>query len=748
MGGRVTPVNRDEPCSMNGGSDTFKTIQTCTLILLGLGFGSSILAHDGGTQPAGAGTAAVGPELGELLTPEEKQWVAEHPVIRFAPDRSWRPIDFLTSEGQHAGIAADYLQLIAQRLGIRFVSSGPARRHEAIEKMTANQIDLIASCVITDDRKQSMLFTPAYLDLRNVIIVPNTGPARIALKDLKGLRVAVVTGHAVRNHIAAEVPEAQIRRVPDFRAGIRQVSFGHVDALIGDIAAVTFQIQKDGITNLRIAGNVGFNYHVGIASRQDWPELNRVLTKALATVTPEERQAIYSKWIRLDEAGSPFPGPEFWLWSGVALLAVLAMLGGIIAWNRTLKREVRIRTEQLSNELAERQRAEQERRRLEEDLRQAQKMDVLGTLAAGIAHDFNNLLTIMMGFTAVARAQLPPDHPAQEPLITSETAIKDASGITRSLLTLSRKSAPVKTPVNLRRVVDESVRLLRRVMPNSIQVERAQSSDEPLVINADEGQLHQVLMNVITNARDAMPQGGRICVSTCSAEGGEGSSDERCEWAVLEVSDNGPGMPLEVLEHAFDPFFTTKPKGQGTGLGLAMVQAIINEHGGTIRIDSRSGEGTRVIIRLPVCGHGTEEVPHLPEKAGQQPRKPYSVLLAEDSPQVRTIFARALERSGYSVVEVGGGDEAMTLLSTRTQSFDVAILDYDLPEVDGLEIARRIHSQSPAFPILIVSGNPDLDMTETEHFRRLCKPFATSELVSLIPQLIEAGRTQASSPRA
>lgn len=712
-----------------------RSVSVWTLVTVGLACGTAVLVC--GEAQAGSGPTAAAVSPAKFLSETEREWLAAHPVIRFAPDQSWPPIDFVRADGRHAGIAADYLKLVEERLGVRFVQVYSPAWDETMTKLSSREIDFVATCVLTPERQERMLFTSAFLRLRNVIIVPNAAPERVKLRELEGRRIAVVAGHAIRDYVATQLPTATIKLVPDFRTGLREVSFGNADAMVGDIASASYLIQQDGITNLRIGGRVGYDYPLRFASRNDWPELNQILEKALATITPEERQAIYSQWVRLEHS-SLLTSQVFWVWSAVAVLMAGLVLAGIVFWNRALKRQVRLRTEQLSNELAERRRAEQERRRLEEDLRQAQKMEVLGTLAAGVAHDFNNLLTVISGFTGTARLTLPPDHPAQEHLGLVETAVKDACGITRSLLTLSRKAASIKAPVDIGKVVKDSLRLLKCILPGGCELEVIARNEEPLFVNADVGQLHQVLLNLVTNARDAMAGGGciRVCVSG-SAETA-GPAGRVSQSAILVVSDTGEGMSPEVLNHVFDPFFTTKSPGQGTGLGLAITHAIIGEHEGTIELDSKAGEGTRVIIRLPLC-----EPPVDIATAGTREQatrgRPCSVLLADDSPPVRTILLRTLERSGCAVVEVGSGDEAFSILSRRLASFDLAVLDFDLPGMDGLEIARRVQLERPEFPIVIVSGNPELQMAETAHLRRLAKPFAMGELVALISQLVGAG---------
>jgi PAS domain S-box-containing protein len=798
------------------------------------------------------------------LTAAEREWLAAHPVIRYAPDPNYSPVETV-QRGVHSGITADYLRILEKKLGIRFTLVPGETWDLVLERVYRREIDVIGSCVVTPERQDNMSFTAPYLTLRNVIIVRTDGPQRVRLADLRTLRVCVVTGHAVREYLLSQLPDLNIEIVSSFREGLRRVSFGNCDAMIGDVAASSYEIQREGITNLRIAGQVKYDYHIAFATRKDWPELVGILDKGLTAITAEERQAIWEKWVRLEQP-SFWTSHEFWSILGLVLLATGLVLGAVVAWNRSLKRQVRARTLQLQNELAERGRieeslrqsersyreifnatreailiqdaatsavldvndrmlemfgytrqeaiglttdrisaeegagtpetlrehrrmleqgpqimecrvrrkngeifwvevslratriggegrvlavvrditqrkcADEERRRLEEDLRQAQKMEAIGTLAAGIAHDFNNLLTIISGFTALARTHLTPEHAAQEPLGVVETAVTDASGITRSLLTLTRKSTAIRTPVDIREVVQDSLRLLRRVLPASIQIREELPPDGPVYVNADVGQLHQSLLNLITNARDAMPAGGSIRLELAKLPADPaltgGAPANTGKQAVLVVEDTGTGMPSEVLDHAFEPFFTTKPRGRGTGLGLTMVHAIIGEHQGRIHIDSEPGQGTRVSIHLPVCD--APEQPATPQVKSSPPATINgTVLLAEDSPEVRAVIVRALQKAGCEVVETGCGQEAACLFASNPSTYRAAVLDVDLPRLDGLEVAGRIHGENPHCPVVIISGNPDIHANENGRLRTLRKPFAMPELVSLLGEMIK-----------
>lgn len=388
------------------------------------------------------------------------------------------------------------------------------------------------------------------------------------------------------------------------------------------------------------------------------------------------------------------------------------------------------------HDITDRKRAEENRLRLEAELRHAQKMEAIGTLATGIAHDFNNLLTAISGYTELARSAMTSDHPARQFLDVVDTAVRDASGIAKSLLTFSRKTIVAKAPIDLRRVVTDSLKLLRRILPASITVTENLPADHPVYTYADIGQLHQVLMNLITNARDAMPSGGTLRISLLeenkTVASTIGSADEATE-AVLVIEDTGVGMSPDVVSRIFDPFFTTKPRGKGTGLGMAMVHGIVEEHNGEVRVESQPGQGTRISVRLPCCD------PPIPSPDTENTDttaaigQGKTVLLAEDEEFVRRIMIETLKGAGFEVVDFTSGAQAMASFNDTPDRFALVVLDIDLPEMSGLHCMKEIRKTSPNIPILLVTGEPEVDVDEDQDERLvvLHKPFKMAQMMSL-----------------
>jgi signal transduction histidine kinase len=393
---------------------------------------------------------------------------------------------------------------------------------------------------------------------------------------------------------------------------------------------------------------------------------------------------------------------------------------------------------EMVEDITERKRAEEVRAGLEAQLRQAQKMEAVGTLASGIAHDFTNLLTAIFGYTDLAKATLPDDHPAIRALEMVEHSAMQARGVTDSLLTFSHRRGTEKRPINLLRTVGDTLRLLRRVMSPSIDVVQELSGEGDIWVNADATQIQQILMNLAVNGRDAMPDGGtlRVLLSREPAgravKGSPGTLGDRAE-AVLVVEDTGVGMTKETRSRVFEPFFTTKPRGQGTGLGMSIIHGIVTDHGGQIDITSQPGRGTRVTVRLPCCAP--------PKKtAARQSRLPETrghgevIIIVEDDEHVRSIMTSTLRSRGYQVVPAANGTEALAALDDSRDSVRLVIFDVDLPNGEGLAMLQQARRRRSDLPFVVVTGglegDPAGQLAKQDCLLR--KPFQMSGLTETV----------------
>jgi PAS domain S-box-containing protein len=381
-----------------------------------------------------------------------------------------------------------------------------------------------------------------------------------------------------------------------------------------------------------------------------------------------------------------------------------------------------------------------EHTRLQEQLRQAQKMDAIGRLAGGVAHDFNNLLTVINGWCEALSSDLPDERQAAIDQITSAAA--KAAHLTGQLLAFGRKSALNPCVLDLNPVIDDVARMLRRVIGEDIHLESS-LSDGPAFVKIDQGQLGQVLVNLALNARDAMPRGGCLRIETAREELDARAAARAAvppgAYVTLTVSDNGTGIPAEAMPRLFEPFFTTKAD-RGTGLGLATVHAIVHQAGGAIDAVNLETGGARFTIRLPEAPDGcpASAAPSAPKVDG---RGSETVLVVEDEAQVRLITVSMLKARGYRVLEAATCQEALTLATTE-DAIDLLVSDVVMPELSGPELATRIRTVHPTIRVLLVSGysadavaRHGVDGAAPSFLQ---KPFTGNQLAKKVRDLLDA----------
>ncbi|MFT3914684.1 MAG: ATP-binding protein [Anaeromyxobacteraceae bacterium] len=391
--------------------------------------------------------------------------------------------------------------------------------------------------------------------------------------------------------------------------------------------------------------------------------------------------------------------------------------------------------------------SEREQRALAEQLHQAQKLESIGRLAGGVAHDFNNLLTVMLACGTELRAAVPRVDPdlveACDDLLG---AARRGTELTQQLLAFARKhpGAPVRT--DLTEVVRQTERLVGRVIGEDVQVREA-LTDAPWPVRCDPGLMSQVLMNLAVNARDAMPQGGTLTLSTENVVLGPEAAAERAvapgRYVRLGVEDDGKGMSAEVLQHVFEPFFTTKAPGAGTGLGLATVYGIVKQSGGHVNVRSAPGAGTRFELLFPAAEAAAAPAP--PEE-GPMPGGTERVLLVEDDEAIRKIAARVLRRAGYDLAVADGGEAAIELLRLGPP-FDLVVTDVVMPGVGGRELALFAEALGPRPRVLFMSGFPDAAATRlgplADELHLLAKPFSGSALLTRVRAVLGGPRPSA-----
>jgi two-component system cell cycle sensor histidine kinase/response regulator CckA len=420
--------------------------------------------------------------------------------------------------------------------------------------------------------------------------------------------------------------------------------------------------------------------------------------------------------------------------------------------NEELELRVQTRTaalaranEILRDEISERNRSEEARRRLEEEIQAAHKMEAVGRLAGGVAHDFNNLLTVIIGRSEVLLGRLSKNHPMRPDLLVIYDAAQKAAGVTRQLLAFGRKQVLQPKVLNLNAVIRNMDAMLQSLMTENVEMTLFLASDL-WSVEADRGQIEQVLMNLVVNALDAMPNGGQLRIQTSNVhlEGspaGTGFDVESGRYVMFSVQDCGRGMDAETISHIFEPFFTTKERAKGTGLGLPTVYGIVKQSGGYITVASEPGRGTTFKVYLPGFLAAAEPLDGYEREA---PRGTETILVAEDADLIRQLTREILEVRGYHVIEAANGQEALRICQAYVGTIHLTLTDVVMPGMTGRELAEEVVQLRPDMKVLLMSGYAD-EISKAGflhpglHF--IEKPFTSNALALKIREVLDHSDT-------
>jgi signal transduction histidine kinase/CheY-like chemotaxis protein len=420
--------------------------------------------------------------------------------------------------------------------------------------------------------------------------------------------------------------------------------------------------------------------------------------------------------------------------------------------HRDLERRVEERTaalgranEELRREMADRQAAESARSELEEQLRHAQKMEAIGRLSGGIAHDFNNLLTAIRGYSELLLKEL-VGSPLRADVEEIFNAAERAATLTGQLLAFSRRQILTPEIIVLNQRVTDMSRMLDRLIGEHIAIDLRLASDL-WPVRADAAQLEQVLVNLALNARDAMPQGGRLAIETLNRDVNAREAQvleiAPGRFVELRVKDTGIGIPLDVQGRIFEPFFTTKPKGAGTGLGLSMVYGFVRQSGGAISVDSAPGNGSTFSLLLPRTTDTADKTPTPKTLTPPGQRGSGTVLIAEDERTIRRLSATVLGQAGYHTLEAADGQQALDLFTVHAHKIVMVVTDVVMPRMGGIELARRLRQSRAELPILFMTGY--VEQGEALHESAagapvLLKPFSPEALLREVSSAIQAAK--------
>ena len=522
------------------------------------------------------------------LNEEEQKWLQAHPEIRFAVDPDFAPFEWIDSNGNYQGMAADYLALVEKKLGVRFKRIDAKTWPEVMAMARKHEVDLLPALARSPQRESFLLFTSPHIIAPGVLISAGNYDS---IEQLLQKKVAVVNGYVWDDLISHHKTDVRLIRVENTRDGMELTALGAVDAMVSDMASVTWVLREEGYSNLRIVSYLEHRLELGFAVRNDWKTFQNILTKVLASLSAEEKQVISAKWMTLEDAGF-WHKPVFWYSILSAMAALLFILGSMLIWNRMLKHQVALRTRALEN--------------AQQQLIHAEKMESIGRLAAGVAHEVKNPLAIIQMASDFLAKEVIGNRDAHAVVKDIDEAVERANSIVRGLLDFSRDEKLDMRVENINEIIERALQLLAYELRKQ-QVEVITELDNSLPkIKLDSVKLQQVFINLFMNAAHAMNERGQLTVRSCVHRiSGEHELRHDREQAFkvnekvvrIEVADTGPGIAEADQKKIFDPFYTSKPVGEGTGLGLSVSQNIINLHHGLLDVHN-GAEGGAVFIML------------------------------------------------------------------------------------------------------------------------------------------------------
>ena len=533
------------------------------------------------------------------LSPAERAWIAAHPVIRVAGDRSLPPIEWIGDSGQFEGLSVDYLRRIEELVGLGFEFDLQSSWTEAMDKLRRRELDMIAAAGESPERVKFASFTQPYLTLPAVVFARDSEPFVDGLAGLAGRRVAAARGHVVSEFLRSQPAGFELIEVDDVGAGLRAVSSGAADFYIGSILVTGYHMRRAGLSDIMAVGEIPFQIQVAMAARSDWPELHSILIKALNAITVQERQAINARWMGV-QIGRAVDYATVWRWAAAGCGLLLLFLG----WNWYLQRKTAAQSAELRRKNGALQKEVEVRRHAEEEAIAATRSK--SRLLANMSHELRTPLNAIIGFSEILSGEASPDlaerrraeyaahiHSAGRHLLNLVNDALDLSAVEAGHLTLNEEV------FDLERLLDEIVPMVAQRAKDaevSLSRQRAPAGRGALAsqVLADERRLRQVIINLIDNAIKFTPMGGNVDVRLESGDDGS---------LRVAVCDNGIGMSTEQLTSAFkafergsDPFVRAS---EGVGLGLALSSEIMRAHGGDIEMTSAQGEGTTACAWLP-----------------------------------------------------------------------------------------------------------------------------------------------------
>ncbi len=658
-----------------------------------------------------------------FLTVKERQWLQEHPTINLAPDPEFLPIEFVDENGKYKGIAADYVRLIEKKLSVRFNILKFGNWAEILEKTKKRENDMWGAATPTPQRLRYMLFTKPLIKLPSIILVKkNVDKSLDSIDSFKGMRVAAIQGYAIHDYLTKQYPELKIDAVPDIQTGLKKVSFGLVDAMAVNIALATYYIEKEGITNLRIAGEVGYVNNWALASRSDWPTLNIILDKALAQISKTERKKIYRKWVGI-RTKEGFSLRQFLIlfFSIAAVFGIIA----IIVWNASLKQQVHARTIELN--------------RKNEELNNANAAK--SVFLANMSHEIRTPMNAILGYAQILERDDNLNRDQKYSLRNILSSGNHLLSLINEILDLSKIEAGRMelnlSDFDLKEVCkDMSAMFDLRCKEKNLSWKNQSVLEISEWVVGDETKLRQVLINLLGNAVKFTDY-GEVSLRLKA---------EPNDFYTFEIYDSGAGIPKEAQKHIFEPFkqdYEGKTKG-GTGLGLAISKKQVDLMGGNLQVESEMGKGSRFYFSvklLPAIKRSDKkEVEKYKHVKSLSQKYSLKILVVDDVKENREVLKKFLQGLNIKIELAENGKIATE--KVQAKDYDLVFMDLRMPIMDGLQACSFIKNVLSKKNLKVVGLSASVYDYSTEQVQKsgfddfLLKPFKTEEIIGCIDKLL------------
>jgi signal transduction histidine kinase len=646
--------------------------------------------------------AASAPLHGSQETPPPASRAA--PLV-FLADKDYAPLSYL-ERGQAIGLDVDMAMSLSTALG-REVRVELLDWTEAQEQVLQGNADGLLSMSMTEERRRLYDFSRPMVTHDFGLFVRGGNAAIQGAADLAGKQVGVTAAGLPRQLLQAS--RAKLVTIGHYVDGFERLQAGTIDAVAADLWVGAYTIEQHGFRNIVRAGSPFATLTGGIAVPKGNQPLIDELDRAIVALDAGGAiERIRGRWRTKEML---FFSRERINWT--LSLAACGLMVLLVFGAAALREQISARTALRASEEKYRQVAQgiardvTVREELEAQLRQSQKMEALGRLAGGVAHDFNNLLTVVIGFAEVAIAQLDQSSPVRGDVEEIRRAANSAASLTRQLLIFSRKSVVRPTVLDVDEIVTRLDKMLQRLVGEDIEL-IVQAGGDAGHVRADASEIEQVIMNLVVNARDAMPTGGTLTIQTGTATLDEQSVRAQRlvapgEYATLTITDTGTGMTPEVQAQVFHPFFTTKGPTQGTGLGLATVHGIVQRAGGCIHVESAPECGSTFTIYLPRVTGSIEATPAIAPVPTAPPASG-TILFVEDDQTIRILGARTLRQHGYTVLTARHAKEAIALALQHPGAIDLLLTDIVMPGLNGRALADHLRRERPALKVVFTSG--------------------------------------------